>query len=351
MDYHHTFDNTFAKEHFAGVEYGFGYTQNWWGNKSHPQRIGMDMALQYEYFDSSHLDQTTMPVANRNDLYLLKVNPFFEMNDEFYKLHLGVRLDGVNRVQNKDKFLAVRPDISGSLFVLNKKLEFYAGLNGGRKLLTYNDFIGENPFVGCDLAVLAQNVKLGFDGGLRTNIADVVDLHLGVRYRHTDNDPFFVVQGRMADGFAVNNMFGLVYDETHLVSVVADVRWLALDKVTVDAGATYNKYQLSVLDRALFRPELEARLKVNYDPTQALSLYSSFLFQDGRYARTQAPQTTTPSFKLKPLMDLGIGADYRVRDELTVFAKVNNLLHQKYLLYYNYPVNGIEFFAGVKMTF
>ena len=115
-------------------------------------------------------------------------------------------------------------------------------------------------------------MKLGFEGGIRTNLMKTVDLHAGVRYRHTTNDPFYVVYGQMYGDYAANNMFDVVYDETHVVSVLADVRWLALDKVTVDAGATYNKYQLAVLDRALYRPEFEARLKVNYDPTQSLSL-------------------------------------------------------------------------------
>ena len=338
IDYHFTFDNTYAREHFVGAEYGFGYAQNWWGSKSHPQKIGMDLAIQYDYF-------------GQNDLYFMKVNPFFEMGDEFFKLHLGVRLDGVNRVQNKDEFLGVYPDVSGSLFVLNKKLEFYAGLNGGRKLLTYSDIINENPFVGSDISVRAKNVKLGFDGGVRTNIGEVIDLHLGVRYRHTDNDPFYLVQGKMAGGYAVENMFDVFYDESYLTSVLADVRWLAFDKVTVDAGATFNNYRLTVLDQPLYRPKYEARLKLNYCPVQSLSLYSSFLFQDGLFARNQSPLLTVPSMELKPVMDLGLGADYRFNDQLGVFVKVNNLLHQKYQLYYNYPVNGIEFFAGLKMTF
>ena len=74
------------------------------------------------------------------------------MSDEFYKLHLGVRIDGTTNVAPEDKFLAVRPDLSGSIFVLNKKLEFYAGLNGGRKLLRFSEIVEENPFYSCTIA-------------------------------------------------------------------------------------------------------------------------------------------------------------------------------------------------------
>ena len=36
---------------------------------------------------------------------------------------------------------------------------------------------------------------------------------------------------------------------------------------------------------------------------------------------------------------------------MTAFALLDNVLCQKYQLYYNYPVTGIQLFAGVKLKF
>lgn len=344
LDYHYLFGKLGGgREHDADLNYDLAYVDSWWGKKNHPQTMGMALGVQYA--NTGFSDQPNV------DRMVFKVNPYFEMKDDFYRLHLGVRLDGGTKFESTEGLLTVHPDLKGSLFVLNNILEFYAGMNGGRKLYTYSDLINENPFVGSALDLEVTTEKLGFEGGIRTNILKTVDLHVGVRYRHTLNDPFYVVRGRMVDGVPVDNLFNVFYDETYLTTVMADVRWLAFDKVTVDAGATYNKYQMTLLDHALFRPELEARLKLNYTPIPSLLLYSSFLYQDGRYARLQASVLTEPSVKLKAVYDLGLGADYKVSEDVTVFAKVNNLLHQKYQLYYNYPVNGIEFFAGLKMTF
>lgn len=360
VDYHYTFDKTYAREHFVGLEYGLGYAQNWWGDKIHPQKIGVDLAFQYEYFESSHLDQTMMPIANRNDLYLFKVNPFFEMGGEFYKLRLGVRLDGVNRVQEKDKFFAVRPDVSGSLFVLNKKLEFYAGLNGGRKLLTYSEIVNENPFVGNNLMLLAQNVKLGFEGGVRTNIVEIVDLHLGVRYRYVDNDPLYEIDDYNIDytqPVIPFNKFTLVYDETRTVSVLANVRVKLRNSLTADLGFAYNNCKPANEEYAWYRPTTEGKLKLTYDLNDKLAFHSSFLYQGGRYAKVwnDGPYWKYPPHyfveKLKDVFDLSIGADYKVNDQLTAFALVDNVLCQKYQLYYNYPVTGIQLFAGIKLKF
>jgi len=308
------------------------------------------VAFQYEYFESSHLDQTMMPVANRNDLYLFKVNPFFEMGGEYYKLRLGVRLDGVNRIQEEDKFFAVRPDVSGSLFVLNKKLEFYAGLNGGRKLLTYSEIITENPFVENNLMLLAQNVKLGFEGGMRTNIMEFVDLHLGVRYRHTDNDSFYVLKYEFVDNELISNKFDLIYDETKLVTVMADVRVKLRNSLTADLGFAYNNCKPTNEEYAWYRPTTEGKLKLTYDLNDKLAFNTTFLYQGGRYAKVFTSDGYQ-SEKMKDVFDLSLGADYKVNDQLTAFVLLDNVACQKYQLYYNYPVTGIQLFAGVKLKF
>ena len=357
VDYHYTFDNTYAREHFVGLEYGLGYTQNWWGDKSHPQKAGVNLAFQYEYFESSHLDQTMMPIGNRNDLYLFKVNPYFEMSDEFYKLHLGVSLDGVNRIKKEDKFFAVRPDIRGSLYVLNKKLEFYAGLNGGRSLTTYSNVIAENPFVCNQLELLAPNVRLGFEAGVRTNIVEIVDLHLGVRYRYTKNDPLY--QQRAVVLFLpitpetqipIWNSYELVYDTTRLVTVMADVRVKLRNSLTADLGFAYNSCKTTTEEYAWYRPTTVGKLKLTYDLNEQLSFNGTFLYQGGRYAKVFTSDGYK-SEKMKDIFDLSIGADYKINDQITAFALLDNLACQKYQLYYNYPVTGIQLFAGVKLKF
>ncbi|MBR4391662.1 MAG: hypothetical protein IKT08_06125 [Bacteroidales bacterium] len=346
VDYHYMYSGFGNTEHFFGLNFRTTYSNNWWGGKNNPQTVGLDFGFTGDVFKSVN---TTVSPGSRMALFYMK--PFIEMKDDYYRLHLGFALDTKGSALNGDSRITMHPDLRGSLYVLDKTVEFYAGLNGGRHVNTYSEVVGKNPFVGDALDLLLTNVKLGFEGGVRTNIMNTLDMHLGVRYRHTDNDPFYTVLGQMIDNQWVNNTFTLFYDETKVVSLLADARWLAVDRLTVDAGFTYNNYRMELLDQPLYRPATEGRLKVNYDFDDNLAIYSSFLYQGGRYARLDSPLLTTPSFKLKPVLDLGIGADYKVKDELTVFGKVDNLLHQKYQLFANYPVTGIQLFAGVKMRF
>lgn len=350
LDYNYTFDRFEAREHFVGLNYGLGYTQNWWGNKSQPQKVGVNLGLQYAGFlyDANH---------QANHRTLLKVNPYFEMKDEFYRLHLGAGFDF--GIIDEDKYLGIRPDLSGSLFVLDKKLEFYAGLNGGRKLLRFSDLVDDNPFVNPDInpSLCTENVKLGFDGGVRTNIAEIVDMHLGVRYRHTENDPFYLNRPvslffPIPEGVEIPiwNCYELVYDETQTVSVLADVRVKLRNSLTADMGFAYNNCKPSMEEYAWYRPTTEGKLKLTYDINDKLAVNTSFLYQGGRYAKLFGSDGFY-SKALKDVYDLGLGADYKINDQVTAFALLDNVAHQKYQLYYNYPVTGIQFFAGVKLRF
>lgn len=346
-------------EHFVDLSYDLGYTQSWWGDKNYPQKVGLDLGFQ---FDGYNQDKYNL---NQNRIFF-KANPFFEMNGEFYRLHLGVRLDGATQVEDGDSFLAVRPDVSGSLFVFDKKLEFYAGLNGGRKLTRFGELVTENPFLSRDKMgrLLVQNVKLGFDGGVRTNVAEIVDLHLGVRYRQTDNDPMFVsttldTQPSLDPSYEpIYNAFSLVYDETQLVSVLADVRVKLRNSLTADLGFAYNHYDVASGLHAWYRPTTEGKLKLTYDLNDELSFNTTFLYQGGRYAAVPKQQAVSSNpmdcydeQKMKDVFDLSLGADYKINNQITAFALLDNVACQKYHLYYNYPVTGIQFFAGVKLRF
>ena len=354
LDYQYTFDAFYSKEHFVGIDYGLGYTQNWWGNKSQPQKMGVDLSFQYD---------GCAPAGFFENRILFKINPFFEMKDEFYRLHLGFWLDGVSGEELDDSFFAIRPDLSGSLFVLDKKLEFYAGLKGGRKLMRFSEIIEENPFVNIishDEMQVVRNEKLCFEGGVRTNIVEIIDLHLGVRYRHVGNDAFYGFgynPGQLYDLFQyiqvpdIHNSYMLIYDETKTVSVLADLRIKLRNSLTADLGFAYNNCAPTVENYAWYRPTTEAKLKLTYDYDDELSFNASWLYQGGRYTKAPGENGAWDVQKMKNVFDLSIGADYRVNEQITAFALIDNLACQKYQLYYNYPVTGIQLFAGVKLRF
>ena len=350
VDYFYLFD----REHNLDFGYTIGYSSNFWGSRNYPQKIAIDLGFQYDYGIGQ--EENVFVV----DRILFRINPSFEMSDDFYRLHLGARLDGATRMSETDKFISIYPDLSGSLFVLDKKLEFYAGLKGGRKMLRFSEIVDDNPFVSpmCDPRLKIRNDKLAFEGGVRTNIMEVVDLHLGVRYRHANDDPLFKTYYQGSDPMqptSVFNMFDLVYDETQTVSVLANARVKLRNSFTADWSFAYNNCNPEQEEYAWYRPSAESKMKLTYDLNEQIAFNASLLFQGGRYAQVYEYEdyvlTSPCAKKLENVFDMSLGADYKVNDQITAFALLDNVACQKYQLYYNYPVTGIQLFAGVKLRF
>lgn len=348
FDYHYFFDKVYGQsEHSAALNYGISYSDNWWGNKEHPQKVGVDVTVHYDH----------LPTFNR---LFTKLNPYFEMKQDFYRLHAGFKMFCTFSGFDDKQFL-ICPDLKGSLFVLDKKLEFYANLGGGQKLLTYSEITEENPFVARWLPLYNQCVNLDFKGGVRSNILQTVDLHLGVRYRHADEDMFYgtLTENVTSEGRVVllNNRFVPIFAETNTVSVLGDVRWLILDNLTADLNLAYNHCKPSNLAHPLYRPAFEGKLKVKYGFNEKLAFNASVLYQNGRYGMEECNVSVLNLYnsnsvvKLKDVIDIALGADYKINDQMAVFAKIDNLANCKYQLFYNYPVTGIQLFAGLKMTF
>ena len=135
-----------------------------------------------------------------------------------------------------------------------------------------------------------------------------------------------------------------------MVTVLADVRVKLRNSLIADLGFAYNNCTPTVEEYAWYRPMTEGKLKLTYDFNDVLAFNSTLLYQGGRYAKVGGADGYY-SEKMKDVFDLSLGADYKVNDQITAFALIDNVACQKYQLYYNYPVTGIQLFAGVKLKF
>ena len=62
-------------------------------------------------------------------------------------------------------------------------------------------------------------------------------------------------------------------------------------------------------------------------------------------------QTTPINVTLDSYFDANAHVGYKVTDQLSVFAKANNIADQDYERWLNFPVQGIQFLAGATYQF
>ncbi len=344
MGYRYTYDRFGAAEHFLDLNGNVHYAEKWWGDKESRQSVGANLGFVYDHYGSGF---GRIPIAGHGR-FIIRFNPYFSMKGGFYRLHLGLRLESVGPSGHAIKtYLTIRPDIEGSLYVFDKKVEFYTGLGGGRRLYSYCELIGENPFIHPTVPLRFQNLKLAFDAGMRSNILNCIDLHLGVRYRNADDDYFFV-PSLQED---IYNSFTLGYDHVEKVLVLADMRYKYSGNLNVEGHLAYNHYDTDVEQHAWYRPKFKAKAKASYFFDENLGFNASLLLATGRYAKLYNDGNVALPVHLTSGLDLSLGVDYKLNEQIGLFATVDNMLNSRYHLYLNYPVTGFQLFGGIKAKF
>ena len=82
-------------------------------------------------------------------------------------------------------------------------------------------------------------------------------------------------------------------------------------------------------------------------PIRPLEVALNYNLATGRYMRIGGAET----YKMNNINELNLTAAYNLNDTFGVYAKLGNILCQKYELYYGYPMQGFNAMIGVNINF
>ena len=346
-DYRATWIPGGITEHQLNAEAYLAYSDNWFNNKNinDLQTFAADVDLNYNNVFQNQL--------------LFAVNPYFTMSGEFYHVHAGARID----FKTGDN-IGLYPDVLGSVFVLDNMLEFYAKFGGRSKINTFADIVAENPFVTTNFTNFSEfgyeKTRFDFQGGAKVKVANNIDAHLGVRFRNIKNSVFYVPDY----DFYVNydedptlyhlQAFDIVIADYNETNILADVHWKAMEKLDIAAEMSINSYSLPIttmdkmgIAKPWYKPSFTMTLRGDYQLDETWKFNASMMLMGKRWALNLDGEAE----QLKPAVDIQLGTDYKIMEDLAAFVEIHNLFHQKYQLYYNYPSVGFEIFAGIKYRF
>ncbi|MGL5318979.1 MAG: hypothetical protein ACRC9Q_09875 [Bacteroidales bacterium] len=233
----------------------------------------------------------------------------------------------------------------------------YATITGRSELATF-----ENSDALCYYATpvnsrympVLNNIRFDAQVGVRTLIANSLALELfggAVRYEDAvfaktmfvGNQGFFLVPGVAPDFWSVR--YGLKADLAigSRLNLGAQIQ-----------GATQMNY--------IQQPNMTADFSIGYRPVKPLLLDLSFRFLGERKAETSSllamdyengvvTSSDPVSVKMKAASLLKLKAVYDINDFIVAHISANNLLNQKYDLWYGLPAQGIHFLAGATVKF
>lgn len=287
---------------------------------------------------------------NMSALHNIRIQPFYELNENKIKFHVGINLDmniGTEQMLSATKNLsfAPSPNVQFEWHIIPDKLNLHAQVEGYFATGSINESLLRNRYF--DIAKIANNhevktyvpvaANLGFN--IRPLPTMLIDVYGGYSLYKNDYTMVADISNTISYSYLLHN-----YQRGN---IGASIHYHFRDIVKVKANGNYYFWKnLSANLPVYDRPEWDASLRVDVNIDQKWSIYSDNKLEGKRLA-----MTTSQDVELPMVIDLNIGAQYDINRWLHVYLQLGNYLHRKNPIYYGYNTQGCHFLAGVKYVF
>ncbi|GAA4007874.1 TonB-dependent receptor [Hymenobacter fastidiosus] len=285
----------------------------------------------------------------------VQVTPAYELTLNRLNVSVGATLgytgDTIRRVQQFNVYPAIRLGYT----LVEDKFVAFAGLGGALQRVTLYDLSTENQWLASRQRVAdthrGPTVYFGF------NATPARALAVNAKVTLSNDRNLYFYKNALRD----STRFDLVYDQkaTQLVNIHGEILYNAAEQVRIGFKADYNGYKVKSLAKAYHRPAFQSTLFATYNMYGKLLLgaelytYSASFGSSTRKATVFDPPVLYREIPTATdaVIDLNLRADYRIMENLSIFASGNNLLNRKYERFLNYPVKGLNVLAGVTYDF
>ncbi|MFD0940663.1 hypothetical protein ACFQ1J_08090 [Pedobacter boryungensis] len=289
---------------------------------------------------------------------LLRLNPYLKLQAKGVKITAGI-----NFVQEFGDFSATRifPAITADFTLIPDFLQIFGEVKGDVNRNTLKNFTDENPFLNSNIAIQNSVEKISISGGIKGTGGPGFGYKAKFYSKKITDMPLFV------NNFTDFNKFDVIYDfgTMKLLGLEGEISVQVSDELKWTGKLNIEDYKAAAEKESYFKPQLRIGSNLSYTYNKKLNFNASVAIQGDSEAKLYTADPTTaagtyppiPDFtkesivNVKGFVDLGIGADYKINNKFSVFAKANNLLNTKYSKYLYYRMNGLNIFGGLTYSF
>lgn len=325
---------------------GYDYLVDFQSEMEHNGRLSFDFSQQYKNWSFGGTVGANYAFRTRSadsvQYIVAHADPWVGFQWKYISLKAGPK---VAMDRNAGQFFFY-PQVNMEINITDLVVP-YIGLNGYYENNNYLKIIRENPFVADDLDIRPTNHRFIAYGGLRGRFLPKVAFNLYVSWEDVDNWHFYLPDTRMA----IANRFVVDYDNGSLLSAGGEISLRQSKNLSIILKGNYYKFTLDSLPAAWHRPEWDATLTTRYAWNEKLMLQADLYLIGAQYAPSVDLVKFGPTQKLDGLVDVNLSAEYSVGKGIAFFGRVNNLISDKYYMWQNYPVQGINFLLGISWVF
>lgn len=275
----------------------------------------------------------------------IMLSPYYKVEGDSWHVKLGA--NAMMATGEENTFMA-SPNVAAAVEVANKT-ELY--LNAGGKM--YSNSMYEtarlNRYFFQANELLPSRNWLDATVGLRSGVAPGFWFDLFGGYKITSDDVFHI-PSVYVDGLGAT--YGAVQFDSKQAFGGVSLKYSYQQIVELRLKGVYNSWKVETdLDgnvpvEAYGKPEMELTAGVTIRPISRLALDLNYNLQTGRKA-----YVLHEVLDMNNINELNLTGSYTFNDTFGVYAKLNNILCQKYEQYYGYPMQRFSALVGVNINF
>jgi outer membrane receptor protein involved in Fe transport len=286
---------------------------------------------------------------------LFNAIPSYTYHDDLMKASAGLNIEGIYNGHGLS--YNFYPSLTFNFTAYNGMLIPYLEITGGSTLNNYEKIISENPYILPGLDVSNTRTRIKSEAGVRGNFSSTFAYRLNASYTMIDSMYFFVNSTERIDdrglistsvSTALLNNFDVVYDNISKFSIGFELSAKFRD---MDAlfFSNYTKYSMDKEEKAWHKPAIEAGLQFRYKIKPLMFILDALYCGGSPVLLPAAYAAHTTS--TKAYVNLGLTAEYRITEKLSVFLQGKNLLNKPYQNYYLYYHPGLTVGGGLTYSF
>ncbi len=306
-------------------------------------RIGLDIALNNFIYNTDKRLEIADDKLKPENYGLFEFTPHYDIAGEKFNVRLGLKSEF--EFANKT-VVHLAPNISGkwefaSRFFLN------GNIGGGSKIYSFEQTDLEYRYLNPAMRLKDTFTPLDATVSIRTNAIPMFGFELLTGYK--SGEEYYMTSDQAYN--RINVLTPHLSDiKQFKVGLLAQFNYeKKLDLQFKLMKYSYNAEPEETLVteiKAWNKPDLELSLDGNFKADEKLSMQMNYYLATGRYALVNGE-----SVKMNAINNLSIGGRYAFTKQISAFAQMNNILFQKYDLWYGMPAQNFNFVAGVGLTF